>query len=114
MLKRALSLLICLSMILAYLPGGMLRATADDQLLDIVAGSKKADPSTLNGWEKYFGPNKLDTEFAGAVWTDKSVFTGATDELPGVTLTDKNNFLVALSAIAANLPASKPDAADST
>lgn len=102
-LKRALSLLICLSMLLAYLPGGVLRATADDQLLDIVAGSKKADPSTMNGWEKYFGPNKLDTEFAGAVWTDKSVFTGATSDLPGVTLTNKNNFLVALSAIAANL-----------
>ena len=103
MLKRALSLLICLSMILAYLPGGMLRATADDQLLDIIAGSKKADPSTMDGWKAHFGPEKLDTEFAGAVWTDKSVFTGATNELPGVTLTDKNNFLVALSAIAANL-----------
>ena len=103
MLKRALSLLICLAMILAYLPEGILKATADDQVLDIVAGSKKADPSTMDGWKAYFGPEKLDTEFAGAVWTDKSVFAGATNKLPGVSLTDKNNFLVALSAIAANL-----------
>ena len=103
MLKRALSLLICLAMILAYLPEGMLKATAADELLNIVADSKKADPSTMDGWKAYFGPNKLDTEFAGAVWTDKSVFTGATNDLPGVSLTDKNNFLVALSAIAANL-----------
>ena len=102
-LKRALSLLVCLAMLLAYLPEGMLKASADDQILDIVAGSKKADPSTLNGWEAYFGPNKLDTEFTGAVWTDKSVFTDATNALPGVTLTGKNNFLGALSAIAANL-----------
>ena len=102
-LKRALSLLVCLAMLLAYLPEGMLKASADDQILDIVAGSKKADPSTLNGWEAYFGPNKLDTEFTGAVWTDKSVFTDATNALPGVTLTGKNNFLVALSAIAADL-----------
>jgi len=33
-----------------------------------------ADPATLN-WEDFFGPEKMDTEFAGGIWTDKSVFT---------------------------------------
>ncbi len=101
--KKALSLLMCLALVLSYLPSGVLRAAAAGEPLTVVSGSKKADPSTLSGWERYFGPQKMDTEFAGAVWTDKSVFSTATEELPGVTLTDSNNFLVALSAIASNL-----------
>jgi len=101
--KRLLSVVICLAILLAYLPTGMLSAVADDQVLNILEGSKKADSSTINNWEKYFGPNKLDTEFSGGVWTDKSVFADATEHLPGVKLNGGNNFLVALSAIASNL-----------
>lgn len=97
--KRVLSLLVCLAMVLTYFSG----VTMPTQASSIVAGSKKADPDTLDGWKAYFGADKLDTEFAGAVWTDKSVFTGATDKLPGVSLTDSDNFLVALSAIASNM-----------
>lgn len=67
-----------------------------------VAGSKKTDPETID-WEKYFGANKMDTEFAGMVWSDKSVFGAATNELPGITLKDSDNFLVALSTIASNM-----------
>ena len=67
-----------------------------------VAGSKKTDPETID-WEKYFGANKMDTEFAGMVWSDKSVFGTATNELPGITLKDSDNFLVALSTIASNM-----------
>ncbi len=103
--RRALSLLLCLVMVFGLLPTIALssNAAATDSVRDFVVGSKKADPSTINGWEAYFGPQKMDTEFAGAVWTDKSVFSAATDDLPGVSLTDSNNFLVALSAIASNL-----------
>ncbi len=101
--KRMLSLVICLALVLSYLPGGLLRSKAAGVGTEAPWGEKKADVSTMDKWETYFGPDKMDTEFAGAVWTDKSVFTDATNELPGVTLTDKNNFLVALSAIAANL-----------
>ncbi len=98
---RILSVVLCIAMILSSMPAMTLNVAAE-QTLNIVAGSKKADPSTVN-WENYFGPNKMDTEFAGGVWTDKSVYTGATSELPGVALKDSKNFLVALSAIASNL-----------
>jgi len=101
--KRALSLLLCLALLLAYLPASAMKAAAAGDPLNVVSDSKKSDPSTIDDWKDYFGPDKLDTEFAGAVWTDKSVFTGATGALPGVTLTDSRNFLVALSAIASNL-----------
>ena len=101
-LNKLLSILLCLAMVMSCIPATVVTAVDRRSGLDIVENSKKADLSTLNGWTEYFGPNKMDTEFAGAVWTDKSVFTQATNELPGATLTDSNNFLVALSAIAAN------------
>lgn len=65
------------------------------------------DNSTMDQWKTYFGPDHLDTEFAGAVWTDKSVFKDAgafanASSVSGetVTMLDSDNFLVALSAIA--------------
>ncbi|MBR4108740.1 MAG: hypothetical protein IKK41_00225, partial [Oscillospiraceae bacterium] len=101
--KRLMSLIVCFAILAACLPVFALDAAAASTGLNIVENSKKADPDTTDGWQKYFGPNKLDTEFAGAVWTDKSVFAAASDSLPGVTLTDNNHFLVSLSAIASNL-----------
>ncbi len=101
--KRLMSLLVCFAIIAACLPVFALDAAAANTTLYIVEDSKKADPSTLDGWKQYFGPDKMDTEFAGAVWTDKSVFDSATNELPGVTLDGSNNFLVSLSAIASNM-----------
>ena len=101
--KRLISLLVCFAIIAACLPVFALDASAVSSTLNIVENSKKADPDTLDGWKYYFGPDKLDTEFAGAVWTDKSVFSAADADLPGVTLTDSSNFLIALSAIGSNL-----------
>lgn len=101
LLKKAISLLLCLVLVLSYLPAGMLKSV-DASQATLIIGDKKADPSSII-WEDFFGPDKMDTEFAGAVWTDKSVFTGTTNELPGVTLNNNNNFLVALSSIAANV-----------
>ena len=100
--KRLLSLMLCLTLLLAYLPAGLLTVGGAEAPLEVISGSKKADPSTIN-WENFFGPDKMDTEYAGGVWTDKSVFTGESSELPGVTMNDSGNFLVALSAIASNL-----------
>jgi hypothetical protein len=37
------------------------------------------------------------------VWSDKSVYKEASDELPGISLVNKDNFLVAMSAIASNM-----------
>ena len=99
---KLLSVLLCLALMVSYIPATVITAADLGSGLDIVEGSKISDPSTLGGWTRYFGPNKMDTEFAGAVWTDKSVFTEATNALPGAALTDSDNFLVALSAIAAN------------
>lgn len=93
----------CLLLIMSCLPTFSLSVAAAEQTnLNIISDSKKADPSTIN-WENYFGPDVMNTEFAGGVWTDKSVFTDETAELPGVGLSDDNNFLVALSSIASNL-----------
>ncbi len=102
LIKKVLSVLVCLTLILSYVPTFSMNVAAADPTLNILSGSKKADPGTID-WETYFGPDKMDTEFAGGVWTDKSVFTDETDELPGVDLTDDDNFLVALSSIASNL-----------
>lgn len=77
------------------------------------------DPHTLDEWKQYFGIQtdhindvELTTEFAGGVWTDKSVFDPALlpDQLTDAkyngksfSITDRgDNFLVALSAIASN------------
>jgi hypothetical protein len=61
----------------------------------------------MDTWKDYFGRN--DTAYAGAVWTDKSVFVDAQDFYgvnklatggAGAVTVTKDNFLVALSAIA--------------
>lgn len=93
--KRLLAMLLCIAMVAAYLPGMALTASAAEQV------NKVADPATLDGWEKFFGPDVLNTEFAGGVWTDKSVFTDAS-AFNGVTMDQANSFLVAMSAIASS------------
>ncbi|MBO5317195.1 MAG: VWA domain-containing protein, partial [Oscillospiraceae bacterium] len=100
--QRMLSLLLSLALLVTWIPWSAMSAYAEP-VLNVVQDSKKADPSTIDNWTNYFGPDKMDTEFAGAVWTDKSVYTAATNDLPGVTLDGENNFLVALSAVASNL-----------
>ncbi len=73
-----------------------------------------ADPSTMDDWQRYFGPAVLSTENAGLVWTDKSVLTSADafGEI-GVSLRDEENgFLVALSAIAADTTSDSMDSYD--
>lgn len=68
---------------------------------------KVTDPSTLHDWQNYF--TESSTEFAGGVWTDKSVFEGV-DEFEtslgntamDIKMKSEDNFLVALSALASN------------
>ncbi len=64
-----------------------------------------SDPSTIDQWEEYFPiSGDLTTQNAGGVWTDKSVFAGNTTiDGHDITLSDPNNFLVALSAIGSNM-----------
>ena len=63
---------------------------------------KVADPSTMHTWKNYFGSDVLNTANAGGVWIDKSVFTDASEFPSSIALKDDKNFLVSLSAIAAN------------
>ena len=81
-------------------------------------GNKYADAPSVNNWKDVFQlGNAANTEYAGGIWTDKSVFTSVGDYLEatdenvagteayaavenGLKLDDSNNFLVALSAIA--------------
>ena len=97
--QRITSIVICLALVLSYLPF-MASAQAVD---DASYYNRVVDDNTMNNWTKYFDINNLDTTNAGGVWTDKSVFTD-TDEFPNsVTMMDSDrNFLTALSSIAAN------------
>ncbi len=113
--KRLLAIMICIAMVISYLPAMALTASAAE------GGNKVVDPSTVNRWKDLFGPGVLSTEYAGGVWTDKSVFDSFDDYLDAMGIarlegptapitsqvrnmldTDPENFLVALSAIAAN------------
>ncbi len=94
--KRALSGFLALVMVVMLIP--IVSAVKPEVVADRVV-----DPSTMNGWAEWFGNSVKHTENAGGVWADKSVFTDAS-QFPEntVTLDDESNFLVALSAIAAN------------
>lgn len=110
--KRALSIFICLVMLLSYLPESLLiRASAAGVDTGILSSETVADPSTLNSWkDTSFNPYNLNTEHAGGLWTDKTVvkagdagtvFVDKDGKSLGITA-GENNFLVALSALGAN------------
>ena len=94
LLKRALSLLLCMALLMAHWP---LTGSA-------TPSDRGADPSTMDGWKEIFLADPISTENAGKVWTDKSVFTDAS-AFAGTGITRKNpdSFLVALSAMASNM-----------
>ncbi len=68
-------------------------------------GNRIADPSTMNDYLEFFlKDGKISTENAGGVWMDKSVFTDASAFAGlGITQDKQDSFLVAMSAIAANM-----------
>jgi len=68
---------------------------------------KITDPSTLHTWQNWFPEDS--TEFAGGVWSDKSVFenvhefeTALGNSAMDIEMKSDDNFLVALSALASN------------
>ena len=106
MKKRVVSLLMTLVMLFSLIPSAVFAVNADPAQL---SGTMVADPSTLNGWETYFGLRTdangnsfYSTEYAGAVWSDKTVLTQVPTEFPASVKLGKDNFLVALSALASN------------
>lgn len=67
------------------------------------ASSRISDPITMDDWKGYFGADVMSTENAGAVWTDKSVLTDSSAfGSAGIEMKDRDDFLVAMSAIASN------------
>lgn len=105
MSKKTLAIILSAMVILASLPLMLIPIlAADSDDLRVV------DQSTLNSWQELFPANNTDQ--AGAVWTDKSVFRnpnglGALVDASGndydLEMQDsKHNFLVALSALASN------------
>lgn len=95
--KRILSILLCLALLMSYLPLAVQAAETDPD-------NRVADPSTMDSWKSFFTPEVLNTHNAGAVWTDKSVFTDeAAFAGTGIARSDKDSFLVALSAMASNM-----------
>lgn len=92
-------------MMMALIPTLVSNAATADQLYTL-----ESDSVTLDDWKNYFGTDVADTENAGRIWNDKSVFTdpsilGSLVDIKGndtsISVGD-NNFLVALSSIAAN------------
>lgn len=100
MAKRMLAAVISITLVLGGIP---LTAKAANPAVN----GKITDPSTIHDWKKYFKEDT--TEFAGGVWTDKSVFKNA-DEFEtalgntemNIKMESEDNFLVALSALASN------------
>ena len=107
--KRLLSVFLCFAMLLTYLPTTSLVASAaDGYQYKGGAGNKISDLDTSTKYSESLGDN-ASTEYAGRIWTDKSVYTGdATfDMYGGATSTFKLNeskngedFLIAYSALA--------------
>ncbi len=97
--KQIISMVLCFTLMLSCLPMSVFAAenSTNPYYKRIV------DVNTMDNWTKYFDLNNLDTTNAGGVWTDKSVFTDASAFPDSVKMiNDNENFLTALSALAAN------------
>lgn len=95
--KRFLALLLSLCLLAVWVPMSVTVPTA-------ALANRVADPSTMDSWQRFYGPQVKTTQYAGGVWMDKSVFTDtsafARDD---IALDDPaHHFLVALSAIASS------------
>ncbi len=106
MKKRIVSLIMVAVMLFSLFPASAFAVVADPAQL---SGNMVADPDTLDGWKDYFGLRTdangnsfYSTEYAGAVWSDKSVLTQVPGAFPASVTLGKDNFLVALSALASN------------
>ncbi len=95
--KRILSLFLVVCMLVGLPQIVRMEALAESEF------SKVSDPSTMDSWKDLFDPDVYNTENAGVVWTDKSVFTSANAfGKYGITMDNENAFLASLSLIASN------------
>lgn len=97
--QKTMAMILSLVLIIGLVPTYAVAA----QTRSVAVDSRVSDPNTMNQWQDYFGENMISTEFAGGVWTDKSVLTSASDFRADISMNDPDNhFLIALSALAAN------------
>lgn len=107
--RRLLSIFLAAAMLLTYLPTVSLASSAAiGSAYKGDGGSKISDPDTSGKYPEFLGEN-TSTEYAGRIWTDKSVFTDdvtlvlSDDEATTIRLNENENgedFLVAYSALA--------------
>ncbi len=105
--KKVISIFLCIVLIMTCLPLSLMAATADYEYKG-GAGIKVSDLDTSTKYSESLGDN-ASTEYAGRIWSDKSVYTddatfnlfgGGTSTIP---LNENNNgedFLIAYSALA--------------
>ncbi len=98
-MKKTLSVLLSISLLMTLFSVSAVVGASSASV------SRVADLSTMDGWRDVFLPNGvISTENAGGVWMDKSVFVNADAfAANGITQKAQNSFLVALSAMAANM-----------
>ncbi|MDO4746599.1 MAG: VWA domain-containing protein, partial [Bacillota bacterium] len=104
--KSLLAMMLAIMLVVGMTPTTFLGVNVEAATTD-----KIADNSTIYEWKDYFlDLEEKGTEYAGGVWTDKSVFESgdAFDEAlqdieteTGIE-TDEDNFLIAMSALATN------------
>ncbi len=98
--NRITSVFLAIAILFSMIPLTALTASAAS-----ANSNRVADPSTMDGWKQFFHvTGDISTENAGGVWMDKSVFTDASAFRGlGITQDEQDSFLVAMSAIAANM-----------
>ncbi|MBQ2266575.1 MAG: VWA domain-containing protein [Clostridia bacterium] len=103
--KKTLAIVLSVMIVMVSLPLMLIPILAADS-----DELRTVDPSTFNSWQQLFPEDNTDQ--AGRVWTDKSVFRNPNglgtlvdangNEFNLTMQDDKHNFLVALSALASN------------
>lgn len=69
--KRFLSLLICMALMLSYIP---LNTGSARPLILVEGVGTVVDPGTADSWETMMGTDSDGNRYAGRVWVDKSVY----------------------------------------
>ena len=68
--QRLLSLMICMALVIGYMPVGTEAAVLDSS---VFVGAV-ADPGSADSWETMMGTHEDGNRYAGRVWVDKSVY----------------------------------------